>query len=586
MAAPGWLPGVRAVAGYQASWARRDVVAGIVLTTLLVPQGMAYAELAGLPAITGLYTSILCLVGYAAFGPSRILVLGPDSSLGPMIAATILPILGANGSPERAIALASMLALIVGAVMIAAGIAKLGFVADLLSKPTQIGYMNGLALTILIGQLPKLLGFSTDANGLIAEARAFGHGLTSGEAVGAAVAIGLFSLALILALGHWLPRVPGVLVAVVVAIAASAAFDLSSHGVSLVGTLPKGFPPLTVPDPISDLPLLIAGALGIALVALTDTISTASSFAARTGQEVDGNGEMIGIGAANVAAGFFQGFPVSTSGSRTAVAEQAGAKTQLSGVVGAALIVLMLVLTPGLLKNLPNPTLAAVVIAASISLADVPGTVRLWQQRRTEFLLSITAFLGVALLGVLQGIAVAVALSILNVFRRAWWPYQTTLGLVPGMRGQHDRLQYPDAQQLPGLVIFRFDAPLFFANARTFRDQIRRLANIEPRPVWILIAAEPITDVDTTAADILADLDAELNAAGTSLVFAELKGPVRAKLERYQLIGPLSPDHFFPTLDAALDAFRRQTGAEWTRVRVGSDAPDDAADHPPAERHH
>jgi high affinity sulfate transporter 1 len=573
MTAPRWLPGVRAIASYQASWARRDVVAGVVLTTLLVPQGMAYAELAGLPAITGLYTSILCLAGYAVFGPSRILVLGPDSSLGPMIAATILPILGSNGSPARAIALASMLALIVGAIMIAAGVAKLGFVADLLSKPTQIGYMNGLAVTILIGQLPKLFGFSTNANGLIAEAKAFVHGLASGEAVGAAVAIGVFGLALILALGHWRPRIPGVLVAVVAAIAASAAFDLSNHGVSLVGTLPKGFPPLTVPSPISDLPLLVAGALGIALVALTDTISTASSFAARTGQEVDGNGEMIGIGAANVAAGFFQGFPVSTSGSRTAVAEQAGAKTQLSGVVGAALIVLMLVLAPGLLKNLPNPTLAAVVIAASLSLADVPGTVRLWRQRRVEFLLSITAFLGVALLGVLQGIAVAVALSILNVFRRAWWPYQTTLGLVPGMRGQHDRQTHPNAQQLPGLVIFRFDAPLFFANARTFRDQVRRLAAAEPRPEWILIAAEPITDVDTTAADILADLDEELNAAGTSLVFAELKDPVRAKLERYQLIGPLSPDHFFPTLDAALDAFRRKSGANWTPAPRPTRAP-------------
>jgi high affinity sulfate transporter 1 len=573
MTALRWLPGARVIASYQTSWARRDVVAGIVLTTLLVPQGMAYAELAGLPAITGLYTSILCLVGYAVFGPSRILVLGPDSSLGPMIAATILPILGANGSPERAIALASMLALIVGAIMIAAGIAKLGFVADLLSKPTQIGYMNGLALTILIGQLPKLFGFSTDANGLIDEARAFVHGLASGEAVGAAVAIGLFGLALILALGHWLPRIPGVLVAVVAAIAASTAFGLSDHGVSLVGTLPKGFPPLTVPSPISDLPLLVAGALGIALVALTDTISTASAFAARTGQEVDGNGEMIGIGAANVAAGFFQGFPVSTSGSRTAVAEQAGAKTQISGVVGAALIVLMLVLTPGLLKNLPNPTLAAVVIAASLSLADVPGTVRLWHQRRVEFLLSVTAFLGVALLGVLEGIAVAVALSILNVFRRAWWPYQTTLGLVDGMPGQHDRELHPDAQELPGLVIFRFDGPLFFANARTFRDQIRRFAAAEPRPQWILIAAEPITDIDTTAADVLADLDEELNAAGTSLVFAELKHPVRAKLERYELIGPLSPAHFFPTLDAAVDAFRQQTGAEWTRPLNEREAP-------------
>ena len=564
MTAPRWLPGVRALASYQPSWVRRDVVAGIVLTTLLVPQGMAYAELAGLPAITGLYTSILCLLGYAVFGPSRILVLGPDSSLGPMIAATILPILGSNGTPERAIALASMLALIVGAIMIAAGIAKLGFVADLLSKPTQIGYMNGLALTILIGQLPKLFGFSVSANGLINEAKGFVNGLASGEAVGAAVAIGLFSLALILVLGRWLPRIPGVLVAVVAAIAASAAFDLVDHGVSLVGTLPKGFPPLTVPSPISDLPLLVAGALGIALVALTDTISTASSFAARTGQEIDGNGEMIGIGAANVAAGFFQGFPVSTSGSRTAVAEQAGAKTQLTGVVGAALIVLMLVLVPGLLKDLPNPTLAAVVIAASLSLADLPGTVRLWRQRRVEFLLSITAFLGVALLGVLQGIAVAVALSILNVFRRAWWPYQTTLGRVPGMPGQHDCQQHPDAQQLPGLVIFRFDAPLFFANARTFRDQIRRLAAAEPQPQWIIIASEPITDIDTTAADMLADLDEELNADGTSLVFAELKDPVRAKLERYQLIGPLNPAHFFPTLDAALDAFRQQTGAEWT----------------------
>jgi high affinity sulfate transporter 1 len=558
-----WLPGVRALATYRRAWLRRDLVAGLVLTTLLVPQGMAYAELAGLPVITGLYTSVLCLLGYAVFGPSRILVLGPDSSLGPMIAATILPIVGAGANPEHAIALASMMALLVGAIMIAAGIAKLGFVADLLSKPTQIGYMNGLALTILVGQLPKLFGFSVSANGLIDEAHGFVHGVASSETVGAALAIGLVSLALILALGRWLPRIPGVLVAVVVAIVASSVFNLSDHGVSLVGSLPKGFPPLTFPSPVSDFPLLFAGALGIVLVALTDTISTASSFAARTGQEVDGSGEMIGIGAANVAAGFFQGFPVSTSGSRTAVAEQSGAKTQLTGVVGAAAIVLMLLFVPGLLRNLPQPTLAAVVIAASLSLADIPGTIRLWHQRRIEFLLSVTAFLGVALLGVLAGIAVAVALSILNVFRRAWWPHQTALGRVPGMAGYHDRELHPDAEKLPGLVIFRFDGPLFFANARTFRDQIRRLAAADPRPRWILIAAEPITDVDTTAADMLVDLDEELNAAGTSLAFAELKDPVREKLERYELIGPLNPEHFFATLDSAVDTFRRKTGAEW-----------------------
>ena len=561
------LPGARMLGSYRRSWLRRDVVAGLVLTTLLVPQGMAYAELAGLPAITGLYTSVLCLIGYAAFGPSRVLVLGPDSSLGPMIAATILPIIGSGGDPERAVALASMLALLVGAFTILAGIGKLGFIADLLSRPTQIGYMNGLALTILIGQLPKLLGFSVDADGLIDETRGFVDGVASGEAVAAAAAVGLVSLALILVIQSRRPRIPGVLVAVVVAIVAAGAFNLGDHGVALVGTLPAGLPALTWPSPVSDLPLLVAGALGIALVSLTDTISTASAFASRKGEEVDGNREMIGIGAANVGAALFQGFPVSTSGSRTAVAEQAGAKTQLTGLVGAATIILMLVLVPGLLRNLPESTLAAVVIAASLSLADISGVRRLWQQRRAEFLLSMTAFLGVALLGVLPGIAVAVALSILNVFRRAWLPYRTTLGRVSGMSGHHDRRLYPDAEQLPGLVILRFDAPLFFANARTFRDEVRRLAAAEPRPRWIVLAAEPITDVDTTAADMLAELDAELNAAGTSLVFAELKDPVKAKLERYELVGPLDPAHFFRTLESALDAYREQTGAEWTSAQ-------------------
>ncbi len=366
-----------------------------------------------------------------------------------------------------------MLALLVGVIMIVAGVARLGFIADLLSRPTQIGYMNGLALTILIGQLPKLLGFSVDADGLIDEARGFVDGLVSGEAVVPAAAIGLLSLALIIGFQHWRPRIPGVLVAVLVAIAAAGGFNLGDHGVSLVGSLPAGLPSLTWPNPISDLPLLVAGALGIALVSLTDTISTASAFAARKGQEVNGNGEMIGIGAANIGAGLFQGFPVSTSGSRTAVADQAGAKTQLTGLVGAAAIMLMLVLAPGLLRSLPQATLAAVVIAASLSLADIAGVRRLWRQRRAEWLLSIAAFLGVALLGVLQGIGIAVALSILNIFRRAWWPYMTTLGRVPGMSGQHDRTLYPNSEQLPGLEVFRFDAPLFFANARAFRDKVR-----------------------------------------------------------------------------------------------------------------
>jgi high affinity sulfate transporter 1 len=551
-----FAPGIGMFASYRRSWLSSDLVAGLVLTALLVPQGMAYAELAGLPAITGLYTSVLCLIGYAIFGPSKILVLGPDSSLGPMIAATITPMLLAGGDPARAVALASMLALMVGAIMVLAGVAKLGFVADLLSKPTQIGYMNGLALTILVGQLPKLFGFSVDADGFIAEARGFVEGMVDGDFVGVAAAVGIGSLVLILVLQRFLPKIPAVLVAVVAAIVAVVVFDLTADGVSVVGTLPQGLPPFTIPDvQVADIPLLVAGALGIALVSLTDTISTASAFAARSGQELDGNHEMVGIGAANLAAGLFQGFPVSTSGSRTAVAEQAGAKTQVTGLVGAGAIVLMLLFVPGLLRNLPQPTLAAVVIAASLSLVEIPGVRRLWKQRKTEFWLSIAAFLGVTLLGVLPGIGIAVALSIINVFRRAWWPYQAVLGRVEDLRGYHDVSSYPDAELVPGLTIFRFDAPLFFANSRTFRDQIRKIAATDPKPEWIVVASEPITDVDTTAADMLEDLDQALNANGVSLVFAEMKDPVRTKIERYELTRTIDPSHFFPTISAAVDAF-------------------------------
>jgi high affinity sulfate transporter 1 len=564
-----FAPGLAALSSYRAPWLRNDLVAGLVLTALLVPQGMAYAQLAGLPPITGLYTTILCLVGYAVFGPSKILVLGPDSALGPMIAATIIPIVGAGGDPERAIALASALALLVGAITAVAGITGLGFVADLISKPTILGYMNGLAVTILVSQLPKLFGFSIDSDSFLTDVKGFLEGVADGETVAASLAIGVFGVALIVALQLWLPKVPAVLVAVVLSIVAAGVFELADHGVSVVGVLPQGFPPLTLPDVgLSDIGLLFGGALGIALVSLTDTISTASSFAARTGDEIDGQREMIGIGASNIAAGFFQGFPVSTSGSRTAVAEQAGAKTQVTGLVGAVAITLILLFFPGLLRDLPQPTLAAVVITASLSLADVPGTIRLYRVRRTEALLSAAAFLGVVLLGVLPGIAVAVAFSIGNVFRRAWWPYQTILGRVPGLAGYHDVRSYPEAKLLPRCVIFRFDAPLFFANSRTFREQIRALAGSEAPPSWIIVASEPITDVDTTAADMLEELNEELTDRGIRLIFAEMKDPVRTKVERYELMPTIDPDRFFPTITQAVKAFQDETGAEWQPPRA------------------
>lgn len=558
------VPGLRLARSYEPSWLPKDIVAGLVLSALLVPQGMAYAQLAGLPPVTGLYTSILCLIGYAVFGPSRVLVLGPDSSLGPMIAATIAPLLLSGGDPARAVALASMLAVIVGVVMVVAGLAGFGFVADLLSKPTQIGYMNGLALTIIIGQLPKLFGFSTDANGLVAETSAFLSGLFAGEANRTAALIGLTALAGILLLNRFIPKVPSVLVVVALTAVAVNLFDLEAHGVDTIGVLPQGLPAFTVPHVTwGDLPPLVLGALAIAVVALADTMSTASSFAARKGVRVEGNQEMIGIGAANIAAGAFQGFPVSTSGSRTAVADQAGSRTQVTGIVGAVVIAVVLLFANSLMRYVPQPTLGAVVIAAAVSLTDVAGVRRLWLQRRTEFLLSLIALLGVALLGVLPGILVAVGLSILNVFRRTWWPHQAELGRVEGIAGMHDTESYPDAARLPGLVVYRFDAPLIFANARSFGETVREMAERDPTLRWIVVAAEPITDVDTTAADMLEELDTWLNARDVSLVFAEMKDPVRAKIERYGLTRTIAPEHFLPTVDEAVAEYKRRTGMSW-----------------------
>ncbi len=559
-----FVPGIDLFRSYQRGWLGKDVVAGLVLSALLVPQGMAYAELAGLPPVTGLYTSILCLLGYAIFGPSRILVLGPDSALGPMIAATIAPLALAGGDPAKAVALASVLALLVGLIMTVAGLAHLGFVADLLSKPTQLGYMAGLAVTIVIGQLPKLFGFSVDADGLIQEAKGFVTGVADGLVNTTAAAIGVTSLVGILLLQRLLPKVPSVLVVVLLAALAVNLLNLQDSGVKTIGVLPEGFPPLTVPTvPWADLPELFLGAVAIAVVALADTMSTASSFAARRGERVRGDQEMIGIGAANIFAGFFQGFPVSTSGSRTAVSEQAGSRSQVTGVVGAAVITVVLVFATGAMQYVPQPTLGAIVIAAALSLADIPAMRRLWHQRRTEFWLAMAALLGVALLGVLPGILLAITLSILNVFRRVWWPHQAELGRVEGLGGLHDTESYPHAELMPGLVVFRFDAPLIFANSRTFGDTVRAMAHERDGLRWVLLAAEPMTDVDTTAADVLAELDSWLDARDVALVFAELKDPVRKKLHRYELERAISPEHFFATLDEAVAAYITETGSTW-----------------------
>jgi high affinity sulfate transporter 1 len=398
-----WVPGLRAVRNYQRGWLRSDLVAGLVLAAILVPQGMAYAELAGLPPVTGLYTTVACLVGYAIFGPSRILVLGPDSSVSPLILAAITPLLVVD-DPGSAIALAGMLAILVGLIEIGLGLGKLGFVADLLSNEVQIGYMNGLAITIIAGQLPKLFGFSTDADSFVEDVREFFAGL--GDTNTTALLVGLAVLATLWLLPRITRRIPAILVAVVGATLATAIFGLGDD-ISTVGTLPRGVPTPDVPwTEAGDLVPLFVAALGITLVSLTDTIALATSFAARRGDEVDANQEMIGMGAANAAAGFFQGFAVSSSSSRTAVAEQSGAKSQLAGVVGAGLVLVLLAFLNSLLSDLPQTALAAVVIAAAVSLANIPALLRYAQVRRSALVLSLAATAGVVFLGVLEGIVV------------------------------------------------------------------------------------------------------------------------------------------------------------------------------------
>jgi high affinity sulfate transporter 1 len=544
------------------------VVAAVVLSALLVPQGMAYAELAGLPAITGLYTTVMCLLAYAVFGPSPYLVLGPDSSLGPIIAAIILPL--AAGSAEQAVGLAGALAILVGLMAIGAGAARLGFISDLLSQPVRLGYMAGLAVTIVVSQLPDLFGFDIEGGNLIEDTRDFlmGLELTDPWALG----IGLLAIAIVVGLRRTRPRVPGILVAVVVTIVLSAVLDLAARGVDVVGVLPQGFPTPAIPAvQLADLPLLIGGAIGITLVAIGDTVSVSSGFAAKRGSDVDTDQEIVAIGAANVAAGFFSGFPVSTSSSRTAVADQAGARSQLTGLVAASLVLAMVVAAPGLVQALPVPVLAAIIILAGSALLDVAGLRRLWRVRRSDFAIGAICFLGVALVGVLEGIVVAVVVSVAEIFVRAWRPHWAILGQPANVAGFHDLSRYPDAETVPGVVVLRWDGPLFFANSLLFRDTVRRLiASAEAPAVWVVIAAEPIADIDTTAADMLVKLDEELNADGRHLVFAELKDPVRDKLERYSIYETIDPGHFYPTIRKAVAAFRAESADAVGTPRAGS----------------
>ena len=551
-----WLPGLDTLHRYERSWLRHDLVASLVMTSMLVPVGIAYAEASGLPGINGLYATIVPLIAYALFGPSRILVLGPDSSLAPVILTVVLPL--SAGEPQRAVAIAGMMAIVSGTVCVAAGLARLGFITDLLSKPIRYGYMNGIALTILLSQVPKLFGFSVKAKGPLRQAWGIIEKVLAGETNFMALVIGAGTLALILLLKRR-PRIPGILIAVVVATVVVAAFHLEIRaGVSVLGPLPRGLPQLRLPlVGTGDLVPILTGGLAVALVSFADTSVLSRTYAARLHSPVDPNQEMVGLGIANLAAAFFQGFPISSSSSRTPVAEAAGSKTQLTGVVGALAIALLLVFAPNLLQYLPQTALAAVVIAAAIGLIEVSDLRRIYRIQRWEFWLSIVCFAGVAVFGAIPGIALAIVIAVIEFLWDGWRPHSAVLGHVEQSKSYHDITRHPEARLIPGLVLFRWDAPLFFANAELFQQRVLDAVANSPTPVRrLVVAAEPVTSVDVTAADALCELDETLHAAGIDLCFAEMKDPVKDKLKRFGLFTRFGEQTFFATVGEAVTAYR------------------------------
>ena len=558
-----WLPGLDTLRRYETAWLPHDIFAGIVLATMLVPVGIAYAAASGLPGIYGLYATIIPLLAYALFGPSRILVLGPDSALAAVILGVVLPLSG--GDPLRAATLAGMMAIVSGTVCILAGIARLGFVTDLLSKPIRYGYMNGIALTVLISQLPKLFGISVEGGGPSRSLWAIAGAILAGNTNWVAFGIGLGTLMVILLLQNN-RRLPGILIAVVGATSIVGALGLGTHhGVAVLGPLPQGLPGFAVPwIAYSDIFPVLIGGCAIALVSFADTSVLSRAYAARLGDHVDPNQEMVGLGAANLATGFFQGFPISSSGSRTPVAEAAGARTQLTSVVGALAIAFLLLVTPNLLQYLPTAALAAVVIAAAIGLIEITDLRRIYRIQQWEFWLSIVCFIGVAVLGVIPGIGLAIAIAIAEFLWDGWRPHSAILGRANGVKGYHDITRYPDARRIPGLVLFRWDAPLFFANAEFFKERVLDAVAESPTPVrWLVVAAEPVTSVDVTAADTIAVLDEALHARGVEFCFAELKDPVKDKLKRFGLFAQVGENYFFPTIGAAVSSYLEINNVDW-----------------------
>lgn len=569
---PDRIPIVSSLRNYRRPDLRPDMVAGVVLATMLIPQGMAYAELTGLPAVTGIYTTIAALIAYSAFGPNRQLVLGPDSSLAPVIAAVVLPL--AAGDDVAAIALASAMSILAGLVCIAAGYLNLGVITELLSKPIRIGYLNGIAVLIFVSQVPKAMGFSVEADTTLDLVVGSVRSILDGEVLGVALALSAAGVAVIIVLNRLIALRPGVVVAAAASIVAVAVFDLTASGIETVGDIPAGLPPLTIPGIGLDvLPALFAGAVAVALVSFADTGALSTATSLKSGVRVDPNSEIKALGAANLLSGFFQGFPTSASSSRTAVAMAVGSRTQVTGLIAAAGVILIMFAVPDVVALMPAPTLAAIVVTASLALFDLKGWSWLLRVRRSEFLLSLAAAVAVLLIGVLEGIGVAIVLSLANFVRKAWRPHSTELAKVEGISGYHDRARHPDAEVVDQLLLIRYDAPLFFANAPDFGRRLQERLRRAERPIQrVVVVGNAITDCDSTGAEILTHVLEDLSEKGVTFAFAGLKGPVKDRLRAYGLYDKIGDENFFPNTISAVASFQDSLRAsEENSIESGSD---------------
>lgn len=562
----GWMrffPGLSVLSHYKLNWLYHDVYAGLVLTTMLVPVGIAYAVASGLPGIYGLYATAIPLLVYALFGPSRILVLGPDSSLTAIVLAVIIST--AQGDPARAISIASMMAVVAGLICLVAGFAKLGFVTELLSKPIRYGYMNGIALTVMMSQLPKLFGLKASDDGPLNGLIAAIHGLEFDQINWMTLGIGLLTLVLIIIFRQF-QKFPAFLFAVAIAAALVFFFDLTAkQQVVVLGPIPNQLPEFVFPwiEQSDILPVLIGG-IGIALVTFADTSVLSRSMAMRYGDHVDQNQEMIALGAANLAAGFFQGFAVSSSSSRTPVAYIAGAKTQVTGLIGALGVIAILLWMPNALQFIPESALAAVVMTAAWNLFEFGDLKRIFRIQKWEFWLSIFCTISVVTLGVIPGIMLAVTVAIIEFLWEGWRPHFAILGRVDGVKGYHDINRYPEAKQVPGLLLFRWDAPLFFANVELFQRRVLDAIGQADSPIqWVVIAAEPITNFDVTASDFMMDLFDILKQSNIKLVFSEMKDPVKDLLKQFEIFELIGEEAFYPTIGAAVKAYIDTHQVEW-----------------------